>query len=276
MITEGFSIVTSGGVNLYGKSYLPENAPKAIVCLVHGFGEHMGRYMHVIEKFVLNDIGQYAFDLRGHGKSEGKRGHGSLQKMLNDVQELVILARRDFNDLPIFLFGHSMGGNLVANYLIRMISSEISGAIISSPWFELAFKEPPIQIFLGKIINNTFPSITFPDGLKPEELAHDQEVGIAYANDPLVQDKISARLFFDIKNGGKFAIDKANLIEIPLLVTHGEDDPITSKVASGEFAERSINSEYKIWKGSKHESHNDVHKEEVIDYYVRWVESQLH
>jgi len=275
MITEGFSIVTSGGINLYGKSYLPEKNPKAIVCLVHGFGEHMGRYIHVIEKFVQSNLGLYVFDLRGHGKSEGKRGHGSLQKMLNDIQELVILARRDFNDLPIFLFGHSMGGSLVANYLIRMISSEISGAIISSPWFELAFKEPQFQLFLGKIINNTFPSITFPDRLKPEDLAHDQEVGIAYVNDPLVQDKISARLFFDIKSAGKFAIDKANLIEIPLLVTHGEDDPITSKIASQKFAERSIKSEYKIWHGSKHESHNDVHKNDVIDYYVQWVDSQL-
>ncbi len=275
MITESFSIVTTGGINLNGKTFLPEKDPKAIVCLVHGFSEHLGRYMHMAESFVENDIGFYAFDLRGHGQSEGKRGHGSISKFIHDVQELVILARRDFNDLPIFLFGHSMGGNLVANYLIRLISSEISGAIISSPWFKLAFKEPSIQLFFGKIVNNTFPSVTFPDGLKPGDLAHNEEVGVAYVKDPLVHNRISAGLFFDIKKSGKFALEKAGLIEIPILVTHGADDPITSKEASEEFAKKIIKSEYKLWDESKHESHNDHHKEEVINYYVEWVLKQL-
>ena len=275
MMEEGFSIITTGGLNLYGKTFLPEGEPRAIVCIVHGMSEHLGRYTHVAEKFTESQIGVYIIDLRGHGKSEGKRGHGSISKMLLDVQELVVLARRDFNDLPIFLFGHSMGGNLVANYLIRLISSEISGAILSSPWFELAFKEPSFKLFLGKVVKNTFPATTFPDGLNPSELAHDEEVGIAYAKDPLVHSRISARLFFDIKAAGKFALERAPLIEIPLLVAHGDDDPIVSKKASEEFASKVVKSEFKIWNESKHESHNDKHKDEVITYYVDWVLKQL-
>ncbi len=275
MVEEGFNIITTGGLNLFGKAFLPEGEPKAIVCIVHGLSEHSGRYTHVAKKFTESQVGVYIIDLRGHGKSEGKRGHGSISKMLYDVQELVVLARRDFNDLPIFLFGHSMGGSLVANYLIRLISSEISGAILSSPWFELAFKEPSFQLFLGKIIKNIFPATTFSDGLKPSQLAHDEEVGIAYSKDPLVHSRISARLFFDIKAAGKFALDRASLIEIPLLVAHGGDDPITSKKASEEFASKAVKSEFKIWNESKHESHNDQHKDEVVAYYVNWVLKKL-
>jgi len=235
----------------------------------------MGRYEFVIEKFVESDIGVYAFDLRGHGRSEGKRGHGSVLKLLNDIQELVILARRDFNDLPIFLFGHSMGGNLVANYLIRLISSEIRGAIISSPWIKLSFKEPKLKYLMGKIMNSLFPTVTFRNELNPDDFAHDKEVGIRYRNDKLVHHMISAGLFFSIKKYGHVALERASLIEIPVLVTHGENDSILSLPASQEFAGEITKAEYKIWENALHEPHNDFDKEIVVQHYVDWVKQHL-
>jgi len=275
MISEEFNIVSVGGVNLYAASFLPDNHPKALICLVHGLGDHIGRYAHVIDKFVGSGIGVYGLDLRGHGKSEGQRGHGTVPKILEDIQELVIVTRRDFNDVPIFLYGHSMGGNLAANYLIRLISSEIKGAIISSPWFRLNFKEPKLKYAMGQVIHNLFPSFSFSNGLNPDDFAHDKIVGKVYSSDPLVHDRISARLFFSIKKYGEFAVEKASLIEIPILVTHGSDDPITSKVASREFADQLSKVEYKIWEKTKHEPHNDFTKEDIIQYYISWVNKNI-
>jgi alpha-beta hydrolase superfamily lysophospholipase len=114
-----FEWQTQDQVMLKGRCWLPEQ-PKALVCLVHGFAEHMGRYTHVAEYFNAQGYGLIGFDLRGHGQSGGRRGHTpSYDDLIENIREMLALAAEKLEGLPLFLYGHSMGGNLVANYLIR-------------------------------------------------------------------------------------------------------------------------------------------------------------
>ena len=275
MITEDFQNISKGGVSLSGKCWLPEGPLSALVCVVHGLGEHAQRYQHVAEEFTAQGFGVYAIDLRGHGASEGKRGDGSIASMIMDVQELVITARREYNDLPIILLGHSFGGLLVASYLIKLISSEISGAILSSPWLELAMPIPRGKYRTGFLLKYLVPSFTFSNGLNPKDLAVDQQVGEQYRHDPLVHDKISVRLFFDIVNSSAMVMKKAELIEIPVLIGHGAHDRIISLSGSEKLAKRIPKSTLQIWKGSAHEPHNDVEKQEVIRRYIEWIKGVI-
>ncbi|MEO9965587.1 MAG: lysophospholipase [Reichenbachiella sp.] len=262
---ENFNLTAKDGTTLTGQEWLVEN-PKAVICLVHGLGEHIGRYRHVAEYFNINKISLFATDLRGHGKSEGKRGHTpSHEMLLDDVEELLMYARAEYNDTPIFLYGHSLGGNIVTNYILRKSVNEIKGAIISSPWLKLAVEPPAWQTKLAKVFSRILPSLTQSNQLEINDLTNDDEVNQAYKQDPLVHNKISTRLFTECYREGLWALENAHKNRIPVLMFHGSEDHITSSKASADFAMASEGSvSYKLWDGIKHEPHNDIDKEEVL------------
>lgn len=271
-MTENFTLTAKDGKSLYGGEWLVEN-PKAAICLVHGLGEHIGRYEHVAEFLNANQISFFTTDLRGHGQSEGKRGHTpSHDMLLDDVEELLMYARAEYNDLPLFLYGHSLGGNIVTNYVLKKNTNELAGAIISSPWLQLAFEPPSFQIKLAKFFSGIFPALTQPNGLDVAHLTNDEVVNQAYANDPLNHNKISTRLFTEAYHEGLWTLENTRKNKIPLLIYHGSEDQITSPEASKLFAERiGEQASYHQWKGIKHEPHNDVKKEEVLEMILAWV-----
>ncbi len=123
----------------------------------------------------------------------------------------------------------------------------------------------------GLVLRYLAPSVTFSNGINPNDLAVDQQVGERYSQDPLVHDKISVRLFFDIANTSAMVMKKAELIEIPVLIGHGAHDRIISISGSEKLAKRIPKSTLQTWKGSAHESHNDVEKQEVIRRYIEWI-----
>ena len=130
------------GLELFVHFWKTED-PKGLLCIIPGYSEHGGRFRHVAEFLTAKQITVMAIDSRGHGKSKGLRGHTpSLDHMLDDIEEALKLARSEYNEIPIFLLGQSMGGNLVLNYVLRKPTNELSGFVASSPWLQLAF-EPP-------------------------------------------------------------------------------------------------------------------------------------
>ncbi|MGB2782801.1 MAG: alpha/beta hydrolase, partial [Atribacterota bacterium] len=113
-----FKLKTFDGLLLFGQSWQPESKPKAVICLVHGLGEYSGRYTHVADALTLAGYALISFDLRGHGKSEGPRGHTpSYEALMKDISSLLEVTNKQFPQLPSFLYGHSLGGNLVLNYV---------------------------------------------------------------------------------------------------------------------------------------------------------------
>lgn len=267
------------GIKLSGYLWKTENKPKALINLVHGFGEYSERYSHWAELFVKNGYAVHAIDYRGHGKSDGRRGYiHSFDDFLNDIDVLVQESEKMFPEIPQFIYGHSLGGNIVANYILKR-DNNFKGAIISSPWFKLAFDPSALTLFFAKTIKSIFPKFTQKANLDVNGISHDQEVINNYIKDPLVHEKISARMFFEVYKAGNWVLEHPGLISIPVLLQHGNADKITSYKASIGFAEKAqkLNKDitYKEWEGMYHELHNELKNEEVFKFVVEWLKSKL-
>jgi len=246
-----------------------------VVNFVHGLGEHSGRYAHVAK--VLNNAGYHfaAFDLRGHGLSEGKRGHASgFDQLYDDIDAFIteINHKFTFRQAP-FLYGHSMGGSLVINFSLNRNPS-LSGVIATAPSLATAFKPPKFQQFMAKVLANIVPVMTVSNSLAANHLSHDQAIVSAYQNDVLVHDKISVKLATELLEKGQDALSKAGNWQLPLLLMHGTDDRITSHHASQAFKERADgNVELILWEDFYHEIHNDFGQEEVLQKLVDWMDN---
>ena len=263
-------------VPLAGYIWQPAGNVKGVVCLVHGLGEHSGRYSPLADFLNRSGFAVMAFDLRGHGRSGGKRGHFAYETALDDIGLLVAEARRRFGEAPRFLYGHSLGGNLVLNYILRRPVDALRGAIVSGPWLRLAFDPPAYKVFLARSVGKLLPGLLQPSGLQPEYLSHDAEVVRAYVEDPLVHDRISAGLFLGAYEAGLWALEHASALSIPLLLMHGTADHLTSADASREFCARAgERCTLRLWEGMYHEVHNEPGKEEVYRTVKAWLESRV-
>ena len=267
---------TRDGTDLYLLCSLPNN-PKAILIFIHGLGEHIGRYKDYFAFFHKNEIGCVGFDLRGHGKSDGQRGHSpGYEYLMDDIQEIASSVNQSYSETPLFIYGHSMGGNLGLNFLIRRNPSELRGGIITSPWIKLRIKPSSIQLLLAKIMHKIFPSFSERNSLDPAHLSRDSEIGETYQQDPLVHDKISAGLFTEMVEAGRFVLDHAQELKLPVLLIHGEADPITSPEASKSFADKTPDCvKFQPFPDMLHETHNEIGKEQVYQTVLSWLEEKL-
>lgn len=248
---------------------------KAVVVLAHGMGEHSGRYTHVAKKLTKNDFSVVAFDHFGHGKTAGKRGHNpSFEAVLESVTKTIEKAKELFPEKPIFLYGHSMGGNTVINYSIR-INHHLKGIIATSPFLKLAFQPPKIKLAVGKILQKIAPSITMGNELDASDISREKIEVNKYVNDPLVHDKISPNFSLTFIETGQWAIENANKLKTPMLLLHGTGDKIIDYRGTQEFANNSDKATLKLYEGGYHELQNDLCKEEMLQDVVNWLNSQL-
>ena len=276
MPTQETTLQTKDALNLFAQIWEPALPPKAVVCLVHGLGEHIGRYQHVAEAFNQAGIAFVGYDQRGHGKSPGKRGHvPSYETMLDDLENLQGKAQKRYLGIPCFLYGHSMGGSEVLIYALRR-QPKIAGVISTSPWLKLVNETPAWLRNMAKVLNSIAPGFTQANGLDLPGLSRDPAVVQAYRADPLVHNQISARLGYESILSGLWALEHANELTIPLLLVHGSADRLTSAPASQDFAARAGDMcTLKIWDGFYHETHNEPEKTQVIAYTIEWVEQHL-
>ncbi len=272
-----FSFQSKDNLTLHGCQWAVEN-PNGIVCLVHGMGEHVKRYEHVANAFNENQLEVWGFDHRGHGHSEGKRGHTpSIECMFDDIEQLLVLIRKEHPDTPIIIYGHSMGGNVSLNFLLHRNSKEVSLGVITSPWLRLANPPAGFQLWLAKFGARFLPSLAQPNGLNVADISSVKKEQEAYANDPLNHDRITAGLFMEINTMGEKAIAIANTLKTPILLAHGTADTITSPKGSEAFGAAATKGKVtlKFWNGLRHETHNEFNKKEVIDFYVNWVVERI-
>lgn len=259
----------------YGQYWEAKNT-NAVIVLVHGMGEHATRYTSsLIPKLTENNYSVVAFDQFGHGKTSGKRGHNpSYEAVLESVKKAIDKAVQLFPDKPIFLYGHSMGGNLVINYALRK-KHNLKGIIATSPFLELAFQPPAWKLFFGRILQKIAPSITLGNELDVNHISRNKEEIQKYIEDPLIHDKISPNFSLTFIDTGKWAIENANTLKTPLFLLHGTGDKITSHRASQEFANSSKFASIKLYENGHHELHNDLCKEELLQDVVNWLHTQL-
>jgi len=267
-----FMMISDDGITLLGQGWEPASEARSVVCLLHGLGEHCGRYSHMAEAFNREGIAMLAFDLRGHGRSGGRRGHApNYSALMSDIEKLLHKAAELYPKQPCFLYGHSLGGNLAIYYALRKRPA-LAGVIASAPLLRLAFN--PSQWKTGMLRGMRAMRINFSirSGLDDTALSRDLNVVRTYRNDPLTHDLISARLAMDMLRYGQWELMHAAQFPLPILLMHGESDRITSVAASVEFAERlGPRCDLKIWDGLDHELHNEPEQRQVFSYVMDWM-----
>lgn len=263
------------GLEFYARAWEPDET-KAIICLVHGMGEHCHRYDHFAEFFSSKNIAVLTYDQRGHGRSQGKRGHTpSYAMLMHDVAKLLEQRKEYLPDAPVFLYGHSFGGNLVSNYVLAE-QPGIAGAIVTGSLFKLAFEPPKSKVFLGKMMSNFYGAYSEKSDLNANHLSRDTAVVKKYMEDIHVHGDVSARMFVDMIDSGNWALKNGNRLSIPMLVMHGSSDQITLPAASVDFANEAGDlATLKLWDGFYHEIHNEPEKKEVFEYTLNWMNSVL-
>lgn len=264
------------GLNLFFQSWLPENDPKAIIYLIHGLGEHSGRYQHLSGILTENQFAVYSMDNRGHGKSSGVRGHvDHFEDFLNDIGTLIQSARQDFPNKPAFLYGHSLGGILVLSHALNR-KPDIHGVIATSPGLRTALEKQKVKIMMSKLMASIYPKMSIPTGLNPNHISHDPKVVEKYKNDPLVHDRGTPGLAVNLLNAIRLAYQDANNFPVPLLIMHGTEDKIAYASGSQEFASKvEGDCTLRLWEGMAHEIHNEPDKDKVFEYLLNWLENKI-
>ncbi|MHA6482992.1 lysophospholipase [Paenibacillus sp. strain BS8-2] len=271
----------TGVISLFVRSWEPiSSASKAVICLSHGHGEHGGRYGHVAEAMAKNGYAVVAYDHYGHGRSQGKRGHMlSMEAAIADMTVMLEQCAELYPDVPVFLYGHSMGGNIALNCVLRT-KPAIQGLILTSPWLRLAFNPPAFKEWLGRRLAFIWPTMPMSTGLKEEDLFRlDGTEAVrsrSMKGDPLSHTALTPRAFVEIQDAGEWAIRHGAELHVPLLLLHGTVDRVTSFEASRELAE-SVGEKcnWQPCEGGLHELHNDLRSDETINDILAWMNDNL-
>ncbi|WP_254712479.1 serine aminopeptidase domain-containing protein [Polaribacter pectinis] len=163
---------------------------------------------------------------------------------------------------------------MVINYALK-IENNLKGIIATSPFLKLAFQPPAIKLSVGKLLQKIAPSITMGNELDANHISREKKEVEKYINDPLVHDKISPNFSITFIETGKWAIENAHKLEIPMILLHGTEDKIIDYKGTKEFANKTEKASLKLYKGGYHELHNDICKEEMLTDVVEWLNSQL-
>ncbi|MGV9173717.1 MAG: alpha/beta hydrolase [Promethearchaeia archaeon] len=265
------------GLEIYYQSWLPEN-PKAIVQIVHGFGEHSNRYGNVINKLLPNGYGIYADDHRGHGKSEGVTNYvDSFDQYVEDEKTLYDIIHQNHPNLPIFMLGHSMGSG-IAMYFTDKYESLLKGLILSGTGTAAGGEVSGFLKFMSKILSKIAKKVTIDPELDPESLSHDPEVVKAYKEDPLVHYKeITTRLGYEmIKRFGNAPAVVKNF-SLPILIQRGTADEAMKKFEPLKKAFTTDDLTIQEYEGLYHEVYNEIKedREKVLDDLLNWLENHV-
>ncbi len=270
-----YSIKLKNGLVLRGFVTGLNERARANIIFVHGHGEHIQRYTAWAELLNKEGIGFTGVDLPGHGRSDGARGKINSFALTDEMIDILYGSSvNTFRGIPVLLYGHSLGGGIVLDYLLRK-NPEIKGAVVTSPLLKLAFEPAKSKILLASVMKNILPGLGQPSGLVVDHLSHDREVVKKYTTDPLVHNRISVSLFHSIMSSASHSFANASDLKVPVLLMHGNDDKICSPEGSRLFASKTSMVDLKIWDGGYHELHNEPFKKEVFDYIINWINKKL-
>jgi alpha-beta hydrolase superfamily lysophospholipase len=247
--------------------------PAVSVLLTHGYFENMKRYREVIERWNAQGILVAAYDLRGHGLSEGERGYVSrFDEYVDDAFALLAEVGRDdvWRSLaPPMLFGHSLGG-LISIHTAMRAGEKIGGLALSSPYLALAQEVPPVKLGVGKLLSRYLPSISMAGDLKGTDCTHDAAIGNAYDKDPMNFHKANVRWFTETAKAQEQALADASKLRLPIFCLQAGEDRVTKPEATERFMERvsSVDRQYQRLPGLYHEILNELDRTTWIDKFA--------
>ncbi|MCY6484211.1 lysophospholipase [Clostridium aestuarii] len=260
------------GTKIFYTKDIPSN-PKATILIVHGIAEHCGRYEYVKNKFVENGYVVYKFDHRGHGKSDGKRGYvNSFKDFVEDIDSFVELIKKEYSNIPLFIFGHSMGGFITACYGIlygdKICGQILSGAATGDIPFSVKLKSLKFPYFFRGQVPNQFCDL----------VCTNKDVVEQYKSDELVLKNTTVRLNLQIANSGiKWLKNNIKNYNCPCLILHGKEDKIVSPKSSVNFYDTisSKDKDIKLYDNLYHEILNEDCKDNILDDIIKWLNIRI-
>ncbi|ORB78895.1 lysophospholipase [Mycobacterium timonense] len=266
-----------GGVRIVYDVWMPEVAPRAVLVLSHGFGEHARRYDHVARRFGAAGLVTYALDHRGHGRSGGKRVLvRDIHEYTTDFDTLVGIATREHHGLKCIVVGHSMGGGIVFAYGVER-PDNYDLMVLSGPAVAAQDQVSPLLALAAKVLGGIVPGLPAQE-LDADAVSRDPEVVAAYRSDPLVyHGKVPAGVGRALLQVGETMPERAPALTAPLLVVHGSDDRLIPVAGSRRLVEcvGSADVELKVYPGLYHEVFNEPEREQVLDDVVGWITARL-
>lgn len=262
---------------IYFQTWIPNRPIKAVLLIVHGLGEHSGRYDNLVQRFVPQGFVVYGFDHLGHGKSSGRRCHVErFTRYLADLDLMVDKVKSEHPSLPLVLFGHSMGGLISSSYLVEN-QDKISAAVLSSPAIEAPDIVPDVLLKIGRTLSKLWPTLGVVK-LEAEGICRNESVVKEYEADALVHHgKISARLGQELLDQMQWLKLHMSQIKLPVLIIQGEHDVLVEPQGAQNLLDH-IGSKIKkliMYKGLYHELINEPEREVVLNDVELWIRERL-
>ncbi len=274
---EGF-FSAKDNLRLFWESDLPDGEPKAHVAIVHGYGDHAGRYRAFIDALVKQGFGVHAFDYRGHGQADGRRAYVDLfSDYVDDLEAFWRKLSGPTQGKKVFLLAHSQGALIATHWLHHRTPVGLSGVIFSAPYLELALTPPWHKLAAAKVLGRVIPWLQIPSGLTLESLSRDLEWQRSTDRDPLYSKNATPRWFTESTRAQHEALGFGRSITWPFLQLYGSEDGVASPATGKRFfaSVASADKTIKEYPGMRHEPLNELGKEEVWGEIARWISAHL-
>jgi acylglycerol lipase len=274
---ESGNFATADGLSLFEQWWVPDGELKAMLIIVHGLAEHSGRYAHVAKFFASQGYPAGTFDLRGHGKSEGKRSMiRSFDSYLDDLDTFLQRAHQRIGEKPAFVLGHSMGGTIVPKYMLTR-QPDVKGIIITGGLIKLPQNIPPILSPLVSFIASIFPEMpTF--ALDAGTVSRDPEIVKKYNEDPLnYRGKLPASTGAELSKACDFIQKNSHEVTPPILIMSGSEDKMVDPQGSQMLYDNLLTKDktLKVYEGLYHEILNEPEQKRVMEDILSWMEAHL-
>jgi alpha-beta hydrolase superfamily lysophospholipase len=259
---------------LFEREWEPEADPRAVVALLHGLGEHSGRYEHVAARFTAAGLAVRALDLRGHGRSPGPRGATRFEPAVADLAALVRGCGE--RGVPVFVYGHSLGALIAALWLVREPAPPVAGAVLSAIGLHSALREQAAKVRAARVLGRVLPNVRVRSGIDPATLSRDPAVVEAYRADKFVHDTASLGFGLDALEAIDEIAASAPRLAVPLLVIHGGEDQVAYASGARELAALAPSvTTLHVYDGLFHEIHHEPERDRVLGDVLAWIESRL-
>jgi alpha-beta hydrolase superfamily lysophospholipase len=249
---------------------------RATLIVIHGFAEHSCRYAPFAQALAERGMAVFAADLRGHGRSDGRRGDVSgFERYVDDLAAVTAALGVAVTPGQAGLFGHSLGGLIAIHWSLRE-PARFGCLCLQAPLLRIGFPVPAWKRFLARQLVRVWPTLALPSGIDPAGLSHDPEVINAYRRDPLVNRLISLRTYVGMLQAMRLAMEQAPQVRPPTLLLYGDQDRIAAPEASRGFFER-LGCEKRIvgYPGCFHELHHEAVAPAVLDELARWIDAHV-
>ena len=269
------SFQSKDGTKIYTESWLPDSDPRAVVIIVHGLGEHIGRYGHVAPRLVDAGYAVYGLDHHGHGKSGGdpRTYFDSFDQPVNDLKQYLDSIKAAQPGKKIFIYGHSLGSLITLAFALKY-QKDLAGLVLSGSTLAVETTQPALMVIAAGLLDKIAPKFAVTPPVPSTTLSRDEAVSRAYDSDPLVEHgNVRVRMGNQILTVSRDVKAHLSELKLPLFIFHGADDKLCPPAGSQILYDGAGSSDktLKFYEGLRHETHNEPEQGMVIDNIINWL-----